>query len=265
MENEEQLEQVLVEQEMPEMAEPESEVVEDAVVDETPHGELPKFAKERLGRMQKKHAKEMRQMQVQMQQMQETLQQQQAQQEQQYSQDSLGVEQSPDDMQRYVDQAVKATMLAKQQEEEKARQMQEQQFLAQKQAEFANHLGAFEDKYEDFDDVVTDPSKPYTEAMKNIAMVMPKDGPGSAAEVLYKLGKNPEELSRISKLHPVQQAEEMIKLAMALKHGEDEKKEAPYQPMGSVKNNPAVSTHGLTENSPLSEFKKRARDGWRER
>ena len=66
-------------------------------------------------------------------------------------------------------------------------------------------------KYNDYDAIVRANDAPFTEAIVNTVKFMPNPG-----EVLYLLGKNRKLLSQLSKLNPVQQAQEVVKHVIEL-------------------------------------------------
>ena len=90
--------------------------------------------------------------------------------------------------------------------------------------------------------------------MRDAALMLPKKGAGSAGEVLYKLGKNPEELSRISKLHPHEQAQELVAISHALISG-GENKGSSQRPLGQIKNNPVTNSAGVTEKTSPAQIR----------
>lgn len=63
-------------------------------------------------------------------------------------------------------------------------------------------------KYEDFDDVIADPDLPYTVHMADAVSDLP-----NAAEILYHLGKDEDELARIAQLSPREQARAVTRFA----------------------------------------------------
>jgi hypothetical protein len=247
-----------------------AEMVAEASAEEgAPNGELPPYAKERLGRMQKKHQKEMRRLQAQMAELQGRLATQPQQQPAQQQYDDYGSEQSPNDMHAYVNHAVQTALRAKEEQEHRAVQEQKKEHVNKQYEALADHLDSGSDMYDDFDDVVRGEKTPFTTHMRDGALLLPTSGSGSAAHVLYKLGKNPEELKRVSQLHPLDQARELIKLSRALEMGgnqEGKNSNSEYKPIGNIKNNPAYSSaQGITEQTPMSELKRRARNGWKEK
>ena len=162
----------------------------------------------------------------------------------------------------HIHKAVSFALQQKDLEERKAREAQQQAHVAKQYQALNKHLDTMADKYDDFDDVVRGESTPFTSHMRDIAMTLPQNGPGSAGEVLYKLGKNPQELERISQLHPLDQARELVKLSHALIGGAD--KLAPQaKPLGSIKSNPATNTHGVTDKTPIGDLRRRMKAGWK--
>jgi hypothetical protein len=126
------------------------------------------------------------------------------------------------------------------------------------------HLDKMSDKYDDFDEVVKGEDAPFTTHMATAAMLLPRTGAGSAGEVLYKLGKNPEELKRIANLHPLDQASEMVKLSHALISGGEQKGSSnPSRPLGNIKSNPVTNSRDVTDKTPVSELRRRMKTGWK--
>lgn len=219
---------------------------------ESEHDDLPKGVKDRLGRQERKHQREMRKMQAQLEQVQSQLYAPQSQNS--YSSEET---QNLDDHTRVMDYVRK-----KEAEERQAREVQEAQKLqhAQRQhGELVDHLNEMSDKYHDFHDLVMTDKNTFTNAMRDAALLLPKEGAGSAGEVLYKLGKNPEQLERVLRLHPVDQAREMIKLSHALHRGDDIKNSSfESKSLGQVKHNPSVNTsRSVNKDTPISEIRNR--------
>lgn len=207
----------------------------------------------RLKSQQRTHDREMREMQSRMEQMQS-----------QSQPNQIQPQYSPQEAQQGgMDDAIhKAVSYALQQrdvEERKARDMQSQQHIAKQYQELNKHLDSTADKYDDFEDVVRGEA-PFTAHMRDAALMLPKKGPGSAGEVLYKLGKNPDELHRIAKLHPVDQASELVALSHALISG-GEQKQSQSRPLGQIKSNPVVNSAGITEKTPVSDIRDRMKKG----
>ena len=99
-------------------------------------------------------------------------------------------------------------------EEEQVQQthlQQEANYKAKQISDFEDRLNEASGRYDDYDEVVKNPDLPITQAMAEAAMFMP-NGP----DLLYHLGKNPTEVSRLSHLHPFEQAREMVRMGMTM-------------------------------------------------
>lgn len=208
----------------------------------------------RLKQMRRAHDREIRELHARMEQMQSQSQPNQMQ--PQYSPQEAPQGGGMDDA---IHKAVSYALQQREVEERKARDMQSQQHIAKQYQDLNKHLDTTSDKYDDFDDVVRG-DVPFTAHMRDAALMLPKKGPGSAGEVLYKLGKNPEELSRIAKLHPVDQASELVALSHALISG-GENKQSQSRPLGQIKSNPVVNSAGVTEKTPVSDLRDRMKKG----
>lgn len=160
----------------------------------------------------------------------------------------------------HIQKAVTFALNHREVEEAKAKNAQQMQHVQRQYEGLNKHLDDMSDKYDDFDDAVRGEHVPITNHMRDASLMLPKTGPGSAGEVLYKLGKNPDELSRISKLHPLDQASEMVKLSHALISGGESKASSP-RPLGTVKANPVVNSPGVTDKTPVSSIRERMRNG----
>lgn len=169
---------------------------------------------------------------------------------------------SADPIEQHIHRAVSAALNHKEMEQRNQQEAASKQHVASKYQELGKHLDNMGDKYDDFDEVVRGNDVPITSAMRDAATILPKSGSGSAGEVLYKLGKNREELSRISKLHPHDQAAEMVTLSHALiAGGEAKPKGTPGNPLGNVKSNPVTNSVGVTEKTSPSEIRARMKAG----
>lgn len=213
--------------------------------DEDPYG-----VKKRLGMQAKKHAREMRQMQDQLAQMQQAMtnpNQTGFHQEPQNPISSPGQPGNPGmDQQEMIRQAVAHALMAKDQEEQRAKHAASQQHVAAQYDKLKDDLDKGYDKYDDFDDVVKNEKTPYTSAIRDALLLV--DNP---ADVAYKLGKNPSELARISQLHPLDQAREVNKLSFALMGGNSGKSASSgSNPMSNPRPNPA--NNGATNGSASS-------------
>lgn len=161
----------------------------------------------------------------------------------------------------HIHKAVSYALQQKEMEERKAHESKMMAHVQRKYQDFNHHLDNMSDKYDDFHDVVMAPDATFTPAMRDYAArTMSKVGPGSAGEVLYKLGKNPSELNRIANLHPDDQAEEMHKLSLALIKGDAPTSSAPKQ-LGNIKNNPVGNSHAITDKTPIGTLRERMKSG----
>lgn len=167
---------------------------------------------------------------------------------------------SGDQVQDAIHKAVSFALQQKDMEERRAKESEAQRHIANQYVELNRHLDSVSDKYDDFDDVVRG-DIPFTAHMRDAALMLPKKGPGSAGEVLYQLGRNPENLSRIAKLHPVDQAAELVALSHALTAGGDKTQSTPTRPLGQIKSNPVVNSAGVTEKTPVSDIRNRMKKG----
>lgn len=217
----------------------------------------PLYVQKRLKQQKRSHDREMREMQARIGQLQSQLQPNQNAQPQPSPYNAASNGSGVNDE---IHQAVGFALQQRDLAERQAKQAQSQQHLARQYQELDRHLDSTSDKYDDFDDVVRGDGTPFTPAMRDIALTLPKKGQGSAGEVLYKLGKNPDELSRIAKLHPLDQASELIALSHALISGGGQKQSSPA-PLGQIKSNPVVNSVGVTEKTPVSDLRARMKQG----
>lgn len=104
----------------------------------------------------------------------------------------------------------KVQALLKQQEEQRQKQDAERQ-RAEQRSTFQAKAEEFATTTPDFDEVAFNPSLPVTDVMAD-ALNLSDKGP----EILYHLGKHPEEAARISRLSPVQAALEIGRLEAKL-------------------------------------------------
>ena len=160
-----------------------------------------------------------------------------------------------------IHKAVSYALQYKDMEERKAHEARNQAHVQRQYQDFKKHLDNVGDKYEDFHDVVYGDDTPYTSSMRDYALTLPRTGNGSAAEVLYKLGKNHEELSRIAKLHPLDQASEMAKLSHSMILGGDNKANAMKAPLGNIKSNPVTNSHAVNDKTPIGNIRERMKSG----
>jgi len=221
----------------------------------------PYGVKKRLGMQAKKHAREMRQMQDQLAQMQAAM--------TNPNQPNYHAEptnpfpqpgQTPNpggDQQEMIRQAVTYALQAKDQEAQRAKAAEAQQHVQEQYQRLNDELDKGSDKYDDFDDVVRGNRVPFTKNIRDALLLV--DNP---ADVAYKLGKNPSELSRISQLQPVDQAREVNKLSFALMGGNSGKGSSnSSNPMGNPRPNPANSSSAVNSQTPASSIRARMKAG----
>lgn len=107
--------------------------------------------------------------------------------------------------------AVDAKVAELQEQEAQRQQAQNQERVQAEQneriASYTKRLDAGREAHDDFDDVVGNEDIPISEAMQVVIIESEK-----AAELVYHLGKNPEEAARISKLTPLQAARALGKI-----------------------------------------------------
>jgi hypothetical protein len=164
-------------------------------------------------------------------------------------------------IEEHIHKAVSYALQHKEMEERKAHDAQNAAHVQRQYQDFQKHLDSAGDKYDDFHDVVFGRDTPYTPSMRDYAVTLPRSGSGSAAEVLYKLGKNPEELQRIAKLHPLDQASEMARLSHALISGGEQKAPSSNRPLGQIKSNPVTNSHTITDKTPVGSIRQRMKAG----
>lgn len=220
----------------------------------------PLFVQKRLKQQKRSHDREMREMQARMAELQSQLSSQQNPQSFDANPYAAQGSNNPGGIDETISKAVSFALQQKEQEERKAKAAEQAAHISKQYHGLQQHLDSLADKYDDFDDLVRSDHAPFTATMRDAALMLPKKGAGSAGEVLYKLGKNPEELSRISKLYPHEQAAELVALSHALISG-GEHKESASRPLGQIKNNPVTNSVGVTEKTPISSIRDRMRKG----
>lgn len=166
------------------------------------------------------------------------------------------------DMEGTIHKAVQIALQHKDNEARKQRDAEGRAHVDKEYAELHKHLDSMGDKYDDFHDVVYGDT-PYTEAMRDYALTLPRSGKGSAGEVLYHLGKpeNRETLDKIRSLHPLKQASELAKLSHALVSGGESKGSQSRPQMGNIKTNPVSNSHAVTDKTPIGSIRERMKSG----
>lgn len=219
--------------------------------------------RKRIHAQAKKHAREMRQMQAQMMHMQAQL-----------GGESANPQQSPYNSNPYpspgqpnppsmteedrIQHAVRIALGAKDHADKQAKMAEHQAHVHKQYQRLNDEFDRASDKYDDFDDVVRESDAPFTDHVRDALLLV--DNP---AEVAYRLGKNRSELERISKLHPLAQAKEVIKLGTSLMSGNNGKpsSHAKSNPLGSIRQNPAGASGAVTDKTPASAIRARMKAG----
>ncbi len=235
------------------------EVASESEGQESSHDPL--YVQKRLKQKQRAHDREMREVHAKMAEMQARLNNQSQPPNQAMNPyDGQGAGMQPGSVEESIHKAVSYALGQKDMEERKAREAQQAAHVNKQYRELHKHLDSMGDKYDDFHDVVLSDDAQFTPAMRDYAMTLPKSGKGSAGEVLYNLGKNQDELTRIANLHPLDQASEMMKLSHALISGGESKSPAP-RPLGQIKSNPVSNSHVVTDKTPVSSIRQRMKEG----
>ena len=220
----------------------------------------PLFVQKRLKQQKRAHDREIREMQSRMDQMQSQMFSGQNQQNFDANPNVNPGGNSPGGMDETIAKAVGFALEQRDQQERKAKAAEAAASISKEYQGLQHHLDQVADKYDDFEDVVRGNHAPFTDTMRDMALTLPKKGAGSAGEVLYKLGKNPEELKRISKLYPHEQAAELIALSHALISGGEQKSHSP-RPLGQIKSNPVVNSAGITEKTTPAQIRELMKAG----
>lgn len=219
---------------------------------------LPAGVRNRLQRQEKRHQREMRQMREQLEQMHSILGNQ-GQPNQSISDPYAQPGNALDGVDPQIHKAVSFALQAQEAERRKAKEREEAALVQKKYQALNDNLDKGSEKYDDFDDVVRSQDAPFTPAMRDAALFL-----DNAPDVLYKLGKNKEELKRIAALHPLDQAREMVKLSHALMAGQGERPQngnSASRPIGQIKSNPVSNHNAITDRTPASEIRRRMKAG----
>lgn len=232
-------------------------VAEDApaVDKDDPYG-----VKKRLGMQAKKHQREMRQMQEQMMRMAAHIEQTSSQSPSNHANPYPSPGQpNPPSMseEEKIQHAVRYALGAKEHEEKQAEENRRKAHVQKQYQRLHDELDKGSEKYEDFDEVVRGDA-PFSQHVRDALLLV--DNP---AEVAYRLGKNRDELERISRLHPLDQAREVNKLSFALMGGNAGKpasSSSKSNPLGTIKANP-TSASAITDKTPPSVIRARMKAG----
>lgn len=239
------------------MPESESGEAKEAEAHTEEKGDLPQGVKERLWRQERRHQKELRQVQEQLRHM--------------HSKMGANHSESDNDQplnpytgqpfeagsdEEKIHKAVAYALHHKDMEERKAKNAEKMAHVHQQYQEMEHDLDKASEKYDDFDEVVRAHDAPFTDTMRDTALLLP-----NRAEVLYKLGKNKPELKRIATLHEFDQARELVKLSHALINGEAKTSSTPRS-LGNIKSTPVTNSH-VTENTSVSDLRARMKAGFK--
>lgn len=155
-----------------------------------------------------------------------------------------------------IQHAVRMALGMREHEERQAREAESQAHVQKQYQRLNSEFDRASDKYEDFDDVVREGDAPFTDAVRDALLLVE-----NPAEVAYSLGKNRSELTRISKLHPLDQAREVNKLSFSLMGNGGSKPGATRAaPLGTVRANP-ITSQAITDKTPASVIRARMKAG----
>lgn len=213
--------------------------------------DLPKPIKERLGRQEKRHRKEMRRLQDELENLQSFANTPRA----QNDSSAHDLDLSSMSEEQRIQHAVKLALDVRDKQALQAEQANKFAYLKEQQRKLRDQLDSGSDKYDDFDDVVRSPDAPFTDAMREMAMVLP-----NPTDVLYHLGKNREELRRVSKLHPLDQGRELTKLSFAMLN-DGKGLPTSAKSMSTIKGSPQSSP--ISKNASVSDLRKMLKSGWK--
>lgn len=220
--------------------------------------DLPEAAKKRLGMQEKRHKKELRKLQEQLSEMRSQLG---GRPEPQYADDRMHPytsQPADNEMDDHITRAISRALELQKMQEHKAKEAEKMQHVHKQYQALQERLDNASSKYEDFDDVVRSNDAPYTDAMRDTALLL-----DNADDVLYHLGKDRDKLKKLSELHPLEQAREVVRMSVALMNGsnaKDKSSNSNTQPLGHVKNKP-VPSHGVSENTSVSELRAKMKNG----
>lgn len=227
----------------------------------------PLYVQKRLKRQERAHQREMRNMQEQLNALHQQVsgsgvnpQQVQAAAQQASQPGQMGQSSSPfppGSDEDKIHRGVSMVLQHRDAETQRAQQAKQAQHVQQQYQSLQQQLDAGAEKHDDFDEVVRSPNAPFTNHMRDAALLLP-----NAADTLYKLGKNPSELARISELHPIDQAKEMVKLSAALMSGSGTQNPSPAKTVGQIKATP-VNPSGISDKTSVGELRRRMRANWK--
>lgn len=226
-------------------------------VNEEPYdnNELPEFAKKKLGMQEKRHKKELRRMQQQIDEMRNHLSSR-TESPPSHHMAAEDVNFDKSNINENIYAAVSKALQMQKEQEQRVKEAEKMQHVHKQYQNLKNQLDNGSSKYDDFDDVVNSDDAPYTEAMRDAALLI-----GNPGDTLYHLGKDRDKLKKLSELHPLEQAKEVVRMSIALMSGNGKKEASDnFKPLGQIKNNPVNATH-VNENTSVSDIRNRMKSG----
>ncbi len=219
----------------------------------------PLSVKKRLGRQEKKHQREIRELHDRIANLQSSGQPNSGQfsHENPYPSNGQPIPANASEEEK-IQYAVRMALGMKEHEERQAKEAQSRTHVEKQYKRLNDEFDRASDKYDDFDEVVRGDDVPFSTHVRDALLLTE-----NPAEVAYKLGKNRAELERISRLHPLDQAREVNKLSFSLMGGNSGKDSATNKstPLGSIKANPATSSNAVTDKTPPSTIRARMKAG----
>ena len=222
----------------------------EGVADQEKSGELPEDFKGRLAREKRKNEKDTSLLRNQVNQLSQTVQallnihnappQ---------SQDSSAISSEGDDEVSKKVQSELKKIIVKANEEKTAQEINSRVSKVYKDMDTAY------EKYPDFDEIRSDPNLFFPKPLLDLVALSTKN----PIDVIYRLGKNQDELNRIANLHPALQSGEIAQisaeiLANAPAKGKEISKAPP--PANALANNPAANSGRIKENATVDELRK---------
>lgn len=244
-------------QDVAEQAEQEAPVQDEPTQEAQGADHTQEVIKKRLGQMAKRHEKELREHRR----MIDTLQARLAQAEP--VQTPFAQPGQPDPMpateEDRIKQAVMYALTAKERQEQERIQQERHAHVAKQYERLRNEFDNAYEKYPDFDEKVRDDSAPFTEHMRDALLLI--DNP---VDVAYRLADKRDELQRIARLHPLDQAREINRLSRALERGQAQAAQPQtgnrVNPIGNLRANPAGGA-GVTDKTSAAAIRMMMKNG----
>jgi hypothetical protein len=228
-----------LEMQIAESNEPESSL-ETAPADplEQREDELPEAFKARLGRQEKRHKKELRELQAQLEAKYQHLERRMI----PPSDEGEAVDDPKAQLEALMEEALEKIAVKRQRVATQAAYQNESEKLT-------TELEFYRDKHEDFEDVMQNFRGVNTAAIEEGAMLAPYD---NGAEIIYQLAKNPAEIKRISLLPPIAQKREIAKMSGQLIAQQRKTSKAPA-PLDSPKGSSVPTGNDKTSYSAIKQ------------